>query len=45
VARVGAFRIPVGKPEEKRPIGKPSRKWENNIRVDLKNLKKKDGFD
>lgn len=45
VARVGAFRILVGKPEEKRPIGKPSRKWENNIRVDLKNLKKKDGFD
>lgn len=45
VARVGACRVLMGKPEAKRPIGKPSRKWENNMRVDLKNLKKKRGFD
>jgi hypothetical protein len=35
----------MGKPEGKRPIGEPCRRWENNIRVDLKNLDKKGGFD
>jgi hypothetical protein len=26
----------VGKPEGKRPLGRQTRKWENNIRMDLK---------
>jgi hypothetical protein len=25
----------VGKPEEKRPLGRPRRKWVDNIRMDL----------
>jgi hypothetical protein len=29
-----AHTIPVGKPEEKRPLGRPRRRWEDNIRMD-----------
>jgi hypothetical protein len=25
----------VGKPEERRPLGKPRRRWEDNIKMDL----------
>jgi hypothetical protein len=31
-----AYRILVGKPEEKRPLGRPRRKWVDNIKMDLK---------
>jgi hypothetical protein len=27
-----AYSVLVGKPEGKRPLGKPRRRWENNIR-------------
>jgi hypothetical protein len=27
-----------GKPEEKRPLGSPRRKWENNIKIDLQEV-------
>jgi hypothetical protein len=30
-----AFRLFVGKPEGKRPLGRPRRRWVNNIRMDL----------
>jgi hypothetical protein len=30
-----AYRILVGKPEGKRPLGRPRSKWEDNIRMDL----------
>jgi hypothetical protein len=30
-----AYRILVGKPEGKRPLGRPRRRWEDNIRMDL----------
>jgi hypothetical protein len=30
-----AFNILVGKPEGKRPLGRPTRRWEDNIRMDL----------
>jgi hypothetical protein len=30
-----AYRILVGKPEGKRPLGRPRRRWVNNIRIDL----------
>jgi hypothetical protein len=30
-----AYSILVGKPEEKRPLGRRRRKWEDNIRKDL----------
>jgi hypothetical protein len=33
--RRGVYRILVGKPEGKRPLGRPRRKWEDNIKVDL----------
>jgi hypothetical protein len=28
----------VGKPEGKRPLGRPRRRWEDNIRMDLKEI-------
>jgi hypothetical protein len=30
-----AYRIFVGKPERKRPVGRPRRRWVHNIRMDL----------
>jgi hypothetical protein len=39
VARIGekrnAYRLLVGKPEGKRPLGRPRRRWMDNIRIDL----------
>jgi hypothetical protein len=31
----GAYRILVGRPERRRPLGKPRRRWEDNIKMDL----------
>jgi hypothetical protein len=31
----GVYRVLVGKPEGKRPVGRPRRRWEDNIRMDL----------
>jgi hypothetical protein len=31
----GSYRFLVGKPEGKRPLGRPSRRWEDNIKMDL----------
>jgi hypothetical protein len=31
-----AYRISVGKPEGKRPLGRPRRRWEDNIKMDLR---------
>jgi len=33
--RTGADRILVGKPEGKRPLGRPRRRWEDNIIIIL----------
>ena len=30
-----AFKILTGKPAGKRPLGRPGRRWEDNIRMDL----------
>jgi hypothetical protein len=30
------YRVLVGRPEKKRPLGKPRRRWEDNIKMDLK---------
>ena len=38
VDRRFAYRILVGKPEEKRQLGRPRRKWEDNIIMDLQKL-------
>jgi hypothetical protein len=32
----GAYNILVGRPEDKRPLGRPRRRWENNIKMDLR---------
>ena len=29
-----AYRVLVGKPEGKRPLGRPRRRWEDNIKMD-----------
>ena len=29
------YRVLVGKPEEKRPLGRPRRRWEDNNKMDL----------
>jgi len=31
----GVYRVLVGKPEGKRPLGRPRRRWVDNIRMDL----------
>ena len=42
VARTGEktdlYRVLVGKPEVKRPLGRPRRRWEDNIKVDLQEV-------
>ena len=34
----GVHRVLVGKPEGKRPLGKPRCRWENNIKMDLREV-------
>jgi len=34
----GVYRILVGKPEGKRPLGRPRRRWVDNIRMDLQEV-------
>ena len=34
----GVYRVLVGKPEGRRPLGKPRRRWEDNIRMDLREV-------
>jgi hypothetical protein len=36
--RRGAYRVFVGKPEGKRPSGRPRRSWENNIKMHLQEV-------
>jgi hypothetical protein len=33
-----AYRILVGKPEGRRPLGRPKRRWVDNIRMDLREI-------
>jgi hypothetical protein len=35
----GAYRILVGRPERRRPLGRPRRKWEANIKTDLQEVR------
>jgi len=43
VARVGEWRgvhrVLVGKPEGKRPLGRPRRRWEDNSKMDLREVR------
>jgi len=34
----GVHRVLVGKPEGKRPLGRPRRRWEDNIKMDLQKV-------
>ena len=34
----GVYRVLVGKPEGKRPLGRPRCRWEDNIRMDLQEV-------
>ena len=34
----GVYRVLVGKPEGKKPLGRPRRRWEDNIKMDLQEL-------
>jgi hypothetical protein len=42
VARMGeernVYRVLIGKPEGKRPLGRPRRRWEDGIRMDLREI-------
>jgi hypothetical protein len=33
-----AYKILVGKPEGKRPLGRTSNRWKDNIRIDLQEI-------
>jgi hypothetical protein len=35
-ARRNAYRMFVGKPKGKRPLGRPRNKWADNIKIDLR---------
>jgi hypothetical protein len=41
-ARIGeerkVYKVLVGTPEEKRPLGRPRRRWEDGIRMDLREI-------
>jgi hypothetical protein len=34
----GVYRVLVGRPEGKRPLGRPKRRWEDNIKLDLREI-------
>jgi hypothetical protein len=34
----GAYNILVGRPEGRRPLGRPRRRWEDNIMMDLREI-------
>jgi hypothetical protein len=34
----GAYNILVGRSEERRPLGRPRRRWEDNIKIDLREI-------
>jgi hypothetical protein len=34
----GIYRVLMGKPEEKRPLGRPRLRWEDNIKMDFQEV-------
>jgi hypothetical protein len=36
--KMNAYRILVGKPERKRPLGRPRRRWVNNVKIYLRTI-------
>ena len=43
--RRGVYRVLAGKPEEKRPLGRPRRRWEDNIKIYLQEVGCGEGMD
>jgi hypothetical protein len=39
VEKRNAYRILVGNPEGKRPLGRPRRRWVDNIKTDLREIR------
>jgi len=37
-ARIGAYRYLVGRPEGMRPLGRPRRRWEDNITMNVQEV-------
>jgi hypothetical protein len=35
---IGVYRVLVGRPEDKRPLERPRRRWEDNIKMDLREI-------
>jgi hypothetical protein len=35
---IGVYRVLVGKPERKRPLGRPRFRWKDNIKIDLQEM-------
>ena len=36
----GVHKVLVGKPEGRRPLGKPRRRWEDNIKMDFQEVRR-----
>jgi hypothetical protein len=34
----GVYRVSMGRPEGKRPLGRPRRRWKDNIKIDLREI-------
>jgi hypothetical protein len=34
----GVYRVLVGRPEGKRPLGRPRHRWEDNIKIDFRKI-------
>jgi hypothetical protein len=45
VEKRNAYTIVVGKPERKRPLGRPRRRWVDNIKMDLRDRIRMYGLD
>jgi hypothetical protein len=41
----GAYRILVGRSEGRRPLGRPRRRWDDNIKMDLQDVRWGHGLD
>jgi hypothetical protein len=37
--RRGVYRVVMGKPEGRRPLGRPRHRWEDNIKMDRKEVR------
>jgi hypothetical protein len=35
---IKSYRVLVGKPEGNRPLGRPRRKWKNNVKIDVRGI-------